>query len=283
MTVRNPDRERDVVSSYLADIRKKRPLNKEQEQRLLRDIDRGDPAAFDELVECNLSFVVRVAGEYRGLGLPFEDMLNEGNLGLLEAARRFDPRREVKFITYAIWWIRKAILNAISEKPNLVRVPQVQQRRAASIRRAEARLRARLGRDPSRREVARELDMGEREIERALQARTKPFSLARPAREGGTATVEDFLGSSGKTQEQRILEREAQLGLERAFVWLTAQQRTVIVLRFGLGGERPLTLQQAGQRMGLSRERVRQVEKQALESMRRRISAPAKHPDRRCG
>lgn len=283
MRVDNPTYERDIVSSYLAEIRKKRPLNKDQERQLLRHIDQGDRAAFDELVECNLGFVVRVAGEYRGLGLSFEDMLNEGNLGLLEAARRFDPRRGVKFITYAIWWIRKAILQAISEKSNLVRVPYVQQRRAEAIRRAEARLRTRLGRDPSRRDLARELGLGEREIEKALQTRTKPFSLARPAGEDGTTTVEEFLRSGGKTQEEHFIDREALRGLERAFVRLSEQQRTVIVLRFGLGDERPLTLQEAGRRMGLSRERIRQVEKQALEIMRRRILPPATPPRRRCG
>jgi RNA polymerase primary sigma factor len=276
MRVGNPSTEWDAVSSYLADIRKKRPLSRDQEQQLLNDVDRGEDGARDELVECNLSFVVRVAGEYRGLGLSFEDMLNEGNLGLLEAARRFDPQRGVKFITYAIWWIRKTILHAISEKSNLVRVPYVQQRRAETIRRVEARLRTQLGRDPSRLDVARELGMGVREIEKALQARTKPYSLARPAQDEGTTTAEEFLTCARITQEQRIIDREAQRGLERAFVRLTEQQRIVIVLRFGLGDEPPLTLQQAGQRMGLSRERIRQVEKQALEIMRRRISPSAR-------
>jgi RNA polymerase primary sigma factor len=280
---KGPSHERDAVSSYLADIRKKRPLNREQERRLLLEIDRGDDGAIDRLVECNLSFVVRVAGEYRGLGLSFEDMLNEGNLGLLEAARRFDPQRGVRFITYAIWWIRKAILRAISDTSSLVRVPQLQQRRSESIRRAEGRLRARLGRDPSRRELARELDMAEREVERALQSRTKPFSLARPARDEGTATVEDFLGSGGKTQEQQVIDQESLRRLGRAFAQLSEQQRTVIVLRFGLGGERPMTLQQVGQCMGLSRERIRQVERQALEIMRRRISPSAPRTNRRCG
>jgi len=278
---RNPDQERNVLSSYLADIRKKRPLSRDQEQRLLREIDRGDQAAFDELVECNLGFVVKVATEYRGLGLPFEDMLNEGNLGLLEAARRFDPRKGVKFITYAIWWIRKAILQSISEKSNVVRVPYAQLRRIERIRRAEARLRARLGRNPSRQDLARELGMGERLIEKAQQAGTKPLSLARPAREDGTTTVEEFVESAGKTQEQQIIDREAQRNLEQAFVRLNEQQRTVIVLRFGLGGEPRLTLKEAGERMGLSRERIRQIESQALEAMRRRISSPPKSPDRR--
>jgi RNA polymerase primary sigma factor len=278
---KTPEQERNVLSSYLADIRKKRPLSREQEQQLLSEIGRGDRAAFDELVECNLGFVVKVASEYRGLGLPFEDLLNEGNLGLLQAARRFDPRRGVKFITYAIWWIRKAILQSISEKSNVVRVPYAQLRRIEKIRRAEARLRARLGRDPSRRDLARELDLDERLIEKAQQARTKPLSLARPAGEDGTTAVEEFVASKGKTQEQQIIDREAQGNLEDAFVQLNEQQRTVIVLRFGLGGEQRLTLKEAGDRMGLSRERIRQIENQALQAMRRRISSPSKRPDRR--
>jgi RNA polymerase primary sigma factor len=277
----NPAQARSAVSNYLAEVRRKRPLSRGEERRLLREISLGDRMAFDQLVECNLGFVVKVAGEYRGLGLPLEDMLSEGNLGLLEAARRFDPRREVKFITYAIWWIRKAILQAISEKSNLVRVPSAQQRKLETIRRAESRLRALLGRDPSRRDLARDLGLDEREIDAALQARAKPFSLSRPVSEDGRTAVEELLASVGTTQEQRIIDRESRTSLERAFVRLSERQRSVIVMRYGLDGDRPLTLEAVGERMNLSRERVRQIEKQALEIMRHRIKVLTRRPVRR--
>ena len=275
--------EKSVLSRYFSDIRKKRPLSREQEGVLLDAIDQGNSEAFDELVERNLSFVVKIANEYRGLGVPLEDLLNEGNLGLIEAARRFDNKKGVKFITYAIWWVRKTILQSISEKSRVVRLPYAQQRRIEKIRQAETRLRSILGREPSRRELARELDLREQDVAKAQQARTKTFSLARPVREDGEAKIEDFVQCKDRTQLEKIIDRETLHVMERVFTGLTEQQRIVLVMRFGLGTDSPMTLQEAGERLGLSRERIRQIEKQALESMRMRIKSPAKRLGRRCG
>jgi RNA polymerase primary sigma factor len=246
-------------------------LSREQERNLLTNAVRGDREALNELVESNLGFVVKVAGEYRGLGLPFEDLINEGNLGLLEAARRFDPQRNVKFVTYAVWWVRKSILRAISDKARVVRLPYMQFRKADEVRRAEGRLRNQLGRDPDRRELARELDLSERELEKRLGTGARPLAIVRAAGDDEEQSIVDLLKSLKKSPEQRILDREALELLERSVRELTRQQQDVIALRFGLASEERMTLRAAAERIGVSRERIRQIEKQALQQLRRRI------------
>lgn len=275
--------ERSILSRYYADIRRKRPLNGEQEALVLDAMDRGDSAAFDRLVEHNLGFVVKIANEYRGLGVPLEDLLNEGNLGLLEAARRFDTKKGVKFLTYAIWWIRKTILQSIAEKSRVVRLPYAQQRWVVRVRQAETRLRTELGREPNRVDLANDLAIDEREVEKAQQARRKPHSLARPVRDDSEATIEEFVASTDRSQLEEIIDRETLDAMERVFNGLSEQQRRVIVLRFGLGTEPSMTLREVAERLGLSRERIRQVEYRALQAMRQRIKSPAKFLDRPCG
>jgi RNA polymerase primary sigma factor len=275
-------RERDSLSSYLGDIRHRRSLSRHEEARILREIGEGGHDALNELVECNLGFVVKTASEYRNLGVPFEDLLNEGNLGLLEAARRFDPTRGTRFITYAIWWVRKSILQAVSQQSRLVRMPHVQVRKMEKVRRAESDLRHSLERNPSRGDLARYLDLGEREVGQLLVARSNALSLDRPVGREDGPTRAECLESVEATSEQRLIDEEMQANLERALRQLTAQQRTVIALRFGLGDEPPLTLQAAGERLRLSRERVRQIEasgvKRLRQFMRRTLQAPLKRP-----
>ncbi|HNX19463.1 MAG TPA: sigma-70 family RNA polymerase sigma factor, partial [Acidobacteriota bacterium] len=150
--------DRSVLSRYFSEIRAYPLLTKEQEQQLAHRVRKGDKDAFEHLVASNLSFVVKVASEYRNLGLPLEDLLNEGNLGLIEAARRYDPEKGTKFITYAIWWIRKAILKALAEQVNLVRVPTYQMKKVKQVREAEHTLRKELGRAPERHEISDRLD-----------------------------------------------------------------------------------------------------------------------------
>jgi RNA polymerase primary sigma factor len=149
-----------VLSQYFSEIREYPLLTKEEEQSLARDIQRGSREALDELVKSNLSFVAKVASEYRSLGLPFEDLLNEGNVGLIQAAQRFDPTKDNKFISYAIWWIRKAILKALSEKSHVVRMPYSQIKKFKEIRRAEKQLQRSLGRRPNREEISDHLCTG---------------------------------------------------------------------------------------------------------------------------
>lgn len=274
-----------ILSHYFSEIRQYPLLTKEEERSLARHIQRGDREALNELVESNLSFVAKVASEFRYLGMPFEDLLNEGNVGLIEAARRFDASRDTKFISYAIWWIRKAILKALSEQANVVRMPYSQMKKFKEIRKAERALRRSLGRKPSREEISKYLSKSEAKIDKVLQYGVHEVSVDEPMGEGQEIPLADLLvDGNGSSPEDRILRRETNDGVAEAYRLLTEQQRTVIAHRFGLLGERPLTLQETGQRMGLSRERVRQIECQAKERMRktfkkmRRINAPYRRP-----
>jgi RNA polymerase primary sigma factor len=274
-----------VLSQYFSEIRDFPILTKEEEQQLARDIQRGSSEALNELVESNLSFVAKVASEYRALGLPFEDLLNEGNLGLIEAAHRFDANKDIKFISYAIWWIRKAILKALAEQCHVVRLPYSQIKKVKEIRRAEKALRSDLGRKPNREEISNYLERSVSKIDKVLQYTAHEVSLDEPVGDDLDVPLADCLADKAAVSvEQEMLDEEMVHGVGEIFVHLNEQQKTVLTHRFGLNGEPPLTLQDTGARMGLSRERVRQVECQAKERMRklfnrrRRVDAPPKSP-----
>lgn len=222
-------------------------------------------------MEDNLAFVIKIAAEYRGKGLPFEDLLAEGNLGLLEAARRFDPRRGARFITYAVWWIRKAILAALSDQTHQVRVPRYQMRKAKRIREAEARLAAVLGRSPSREEVASHLGVSPSDIEESLQARRKGPSLDAPAGPDGTPIGDLMAGVETPSPERDLLAHEQDRLLAAAIESLSRRERDVILQRFGLRGRREKTLKEVGEAMGLTRERIRQIELHAKRKLRKII------------
>jgi RNA polymerase primary sigma factor len=279
------DSKPSVLSQYFSEIRDFPLLTKEEEKELARDIQKGSREALNELVESNLSFVAKVASEYRSLGLPFEDLLNEGNVGLIEAAHRFDAAKDTKFISYAIWWIRKSILKALAEQCHVVRLPYSQMKKVKEIRRAEKELRRELGRKPDREEISRHLDKSVAKIDKVLQHTAHEISLDEPVGdEQETPLTECIVDRSETTPEEDLLDDETTDGVGEAYLHLNDQQKTVIAYRFGLAGDPPLTLQETGDRMGLSRERVRQIECQAKERMRRifdkrrRIHAGPKPP-----
>lgn len=262
--------ENSVLSLYFSEIREYPLLTKDEEKTLARDIRDGKSEALNELVESNLSFVAKVASEYRSLGLPFEDLLNEGNVGLIEAAKRFDASKDIKFISYAIWWIRKSILKALSEQSHTVRLPYSQMKKVKEIREAERTLRRELNRKPSREEISRHLDKSIAKIDKVLQHTAHEVSLDEPiGEEQDTPMWECLVDPERVSPEELLLDREMIEGIAHLYEHLNEQQKTVITLRFGLGGNPPLTLQQTGDRMRLSRERVRQIECQATERMRR--------------
>jgi RNA polymerase sigma factor (sigma-70 family) len=259
-----------VLSQYFSEIRRYPLLSKAEEQDLARDIQKGNQSAINELVQSNLSFVAKVASEYRNLGMPFEDLLNEGNVGLIEAAHRFDADRDTKFISYAIWWIRKSILKALAEQTTTVRLPYSQMKKVKEIRKAERSLRSTLNRKPTREEIGQALDKNVEKIDRVLQHGVHEVSLDEPVGEEQETPLADCIKDKDQpTVEQGMLEREMVHGVSEAFEYLNEQQRTVISYRFGLQGRETLTLQETGNRMGLSRERVRQIECQAKDKMRR--------------
>jgi len=265
-----PSARGSILSRYFTEIRNYPLLTREDEQRLAREIRAGHQWARDELVRANLSFVAKVASEYRSCGIPFEDLLNEGNLGLIEAASRFDPDKNNKFISYAIWWIRKAILKALAERSHVVRMPYSQIKKVKEIRKAERELQGSLGRRPNREEISGHLSRSMRKVDRVLQYGVHETSLDEGVGEGEDTPLSELLrGGEERSAEQRLLEREMIDGIGEAFCQLTNQQKTVLAYRYGVLGERALTLQETGARMGVSRERVRQIENQAKERMRR--------------
>jgi RNA polymerase primary sigma factor len=214
-----------------------------------------------------------VAGEYRNLGLPFEDLLNEGNLGLIEAARRFDGARGTRFVTCAVWWIRKAILRALSENNGLVRVPATQRHHVTQLRRAEAALSRDLGRTPRRDELSRSLDTTPAQVDRLRQTCLRELSLDDRVAADSRTCFSDSLADTGENDPERdLLREEARRVVEQAVEMLSEQERTVVSYRFGLDGERPLVLKDVGAILGVSRERVRQIESKAIERLRRILS-----------
>lgn len=238
---------RSALSHYLAEIRGGALLSREEEADLALRARAGDREALNRLVEANLGFVVKVAREYRHLGVPFEDLLNEGNLGLLEAARRYDGSRGTKFITFAVWWIRKAILAAVAQGSGLVRLPDYERRRLRRIRLAEGPL-----------------------PQDALHGYPRTRSLDEPAsREGETSLGERLTDDSATTSEEDLLQREAIELLCQTLERLEPQERRVLEYRFGLAAEPCLVLREVGYRMSVSRERVRQIEVCAMRRLRR--------------
>jgi RNA polymerase primary sigma factor len=227
-------------------------------------------ASEDDLVTPNLAFVVKVAGEYRNMGLPFEDLLNEGNVGLIEAARRFDPSRGARFISYATWWIRKSILKALSENASIVHIPEYQRKQARTVRDTGRHLGRSLGREAGRDEISRELGVTVARVDRLLQMQMRDLSLDETLGEDRDTTVlEKMADERAPDPEDVIIRRQNRALLRRALAHLSARQLAVIVQRFGLAGERSRTLAEIGDRMGMSREGVRQIETQATNRLRR--------------
>ncbi len=260
-----------LLSRYFSEIRSYPLLSKAQEHKLARNVQKqGCQDSLNGLVESNLSFVVRVASEYRNLGLPFEDLLNEGNLGLIEAAHRYDASKGTKFITYAIWWIRKSILKALSEHSNLVRVPTYQMKKVREIRDAEATLSRRLGRRPRRDEISKRLQRSLSKVDQILQFSLREMSLDDKFGKDRDKPIADFLVDARSINpEDDLIKREASTLVSEALGFLTEQERKVISHRFGIAVRSPLTLKEIGEIMSISRERVRQIECQAKSRLRK--------------
>jgi RNA polymerase primary sigma factor len=266
----DPSAEAETLRAYLGEIGKIAPLSIAEERALGARVRQGDEAALRRLVEANLRFVVSYAKRYRGLGVPFLDLIHEGNLGLMEAARRFDPARNVKFISYAVWWVRQALLHVLSDQSRIISVPPKLSGPASKLGRHLAALATQLDREPTAREVADDLDISEADATALMLIGGEDVSLS--DRVGGREDrreVEDVLEQVMIPAVDEALVHEAVIDqLRKAVAELSAKEREVMRMRFGLDGGEPRTLQDVGDRLKLSRERVRQIEYRAKEKLR---------------
>jgi RNA polymerase primary sigma factor len=262
--------EQDSLRVYLREIASLHPLPTEREKELGQRIREGDGAALNELVEANLRFVVAYAKRYRGLGVSLIDLIHEGNLGLIEAARRFDPDRNVRFISYAVWWIRQSILLALSEQRRAFRMPQRVVGRVARVQGVRDALRHELDREPTMAEVALGAEMTEEEVGELDQINAGDVSLSTALDADGDLELEDVLEQEGVPGvETELIRTSMAAKLQELVKSLDEKEREVIVMRFGLDGDDPRTLQEIGDRLGVTRERVRQIESRAKEKLRR--------------
>ena len=258
----------DTLAAYIRRIVRIPLLGKEEELRLGALIQRGDERAYRKLVEANLRFVVKVAMRYQGCGLSLLDLINEGNLGLLEAGRRYSPEYGVKFITYAVWWIRQAIMQALAAGRGAVRLPIRKARLAARIRGLRADLTQERQEEPSDAVLADAMQLPPGEVEDVLRGSQSQTSLS----EDGAAEEHLGLELAGKSvippADQDLITHSFRDEVERMLRHLTPRERAVIELRFGLGPEEPRTLEEVGRRLELSRERIRQIEERAKQKLR---------------
>ena len=261
--------DRDSLDAFLKSIAKITLLSMEEEIELAKRAKKGDKEALKKLVESNLRFVVSVAKKYIGCGLPLHDLIAEGILGLIEAARRFDPDKGVKFISYAVWWIRQSIMQALAQQTGAVRIPVKQAVLVNKITRSYGELLKKLGREPTMEELAEYLEMDVKEIERLLSICQVPLSLDTPVGDEEDTTFKDFLKGEGTAEvEERVVKEELKKSIQELLEQLTPQEKKIIIMRFGLDGNEPKTLREIGEKLGISRERVRQLENRAKKKMR---------------
>ncbi|NOZ12863.1 MAG: RNA polymerase sigma factor RpoD/SigA [Acidobacteria bacterium] len=259
-----------ALKLYLHEINELPRITPDEEKELARRIQKGDSEALRKLVEANLKFVVSVAKNYRGRGVPFMDLINEGNLGLIEAAKRFDPDRNVKFITYAVWWIRQSIIHAISEQSGVFRVSHKTLNLFNNISRVQNKLQKELGRDPTPEEVAEELNITELQLRSILSKVVEAQSLNASLSDDADISLEDLIEQvSIPGADEKLIKQSFLDDLDESLSMLNDREIKILSHRYGLNGEDPKTLQEIGELIHLSRERVRQIEKSALKKIRR--------------
>jgi RNA polymerase primary sigma factor len=263
------NRETASLDKYLQDIGREELITAEEEVELARRIKSGDDKALDKLVKANLRFVVSVAKQYQNQGLSLPDLINEGNLGLIKAAQRFDETRGFKFISYAVWWIRQSILQALAEQSRLVRLPLNQVGSLNKIKKATSRLEQEFERPPSVEEIAQKLDIPEHKLDKALRITTRYVSMDAPiAEDEDTKFLDVFVSDDTPRTDNNLMRESLNKEIQRSLSTLTEKERDVINLYYGIGMNHGLTLDEIGAKFNLTRERVRQIKEKAIRRLK---------------
>jgi RNA polymerase primary sigma factor len=263
-----PDMTTDSLQLFLKDIGKVRLLTAQEEVDLARRIERGDLDAKQKMVESNLRLVVSIAKNYRNQGLPFLDLIQEGTLGLVRAAEKFDYRKGFKFSTYATWWIRQAIARALADKARTIRIPVHVVEKLNKIGRAERKLVTELGREPTAEEIAHHTGIEPDEVESIKRSAQAPVSLEKPVGDEEESEFGQFIADErAESPYERAAEILTKEALREALENLSYRERRVLELRYGLGGEHPRTLDEVGRTFNVTRERIRQIENQSLKKL----------------
>ena len=262
------NRETASLDKYLQEIGRVDLITAEEEVELARKIKAGDQNALEKLTKANLRFVVSVSKQYQNQGLSLPDLINEGNLGLIKAAQRFDETRGFKFISYAVWWIRQSILQALAEQSRIVRLPL---NKIGSINKAFARLEQEFERPPTAAELAETLDMTLDEVKQSMKNAGRHVSMDAPLKDGdeSSSNMYDVLQTGDTPSPDTDLMTESlRKEIERSLRTLTPREADVVRLYFGLNGEHPMTLEEIGERFDLTRERVRQIKEKAIRRLK---------------
>lgn len=262
---------------YLHEINKTPLLSREEEQAIARRIRAGEKGALDQLVKANLRFVVSIAKQYANQGLSLEDLINDGNLGLIKAAHRFDEKRGYKFISYAVWWIRQAMLQSLAEHSRIVRLPLNRAGTLYRIGKASRQLDQELGRKPRPEEIAKKLKISEDEVKATMHIANTHVSLDDPYSndQDDNALVDYLVDDKARMPDDQTFEHALTDDMDKALNTLSDRERHILSLYFGLNGAEPMTLEEIGKKLALTRERIRQIKEKAI--LRLRHSSRAKY------
>ena len=258
----------DSLDLYLKRIAKNQPLSSKEEAELSARIRDGDRAAFEKLVLANLRFVVSVSHTYQNQGLPVSDLINEGNIGLMRAAKRFDESKNFRFISYAVWWIRQAILQALADQSRIVRLPLNRVGSIHKIGQAQRKLQQRHQRSASTNEIADELGMRESDVRKLMMVGNRHSSLDAPGEDGRSDRYDSLRNQDRDEADASLMHVSLRQELGRMLASLDHREKTIVLLYFGIDQEMAYTLDEIGKRFGLTRERVRQLEKKALAELK---------------
>ncbi|MDG4946992.1 sigma-70 family RNA polymerase sigma factor [Weeksellaceae bacterium KMM 9713] len=263
------NRETASLDKYLQEIGKVDLITAEEEVELAQRIKAGDKVALEKLTKANLRFVVSVAKQYQNQGLSLPDLINEGNLGLIKAAQRFDETRGFKFISYAVWWIRQSILQALAEQSRIVRLPLNKIGSINKINKAYASLEQEHERAPSAEEISDQLDMTEEDVKESMKNSGRHVSMDAPLVEGEDSNLYDVLRSGeSPNPDKELMIESLRVEIERSLQTLTPREADLIRLYFGLNGNHPMTLEEIGETFDLTRERVRQIKEKAIRRLK---------------